>query len=216
MAQDDWRVTVTLRPEHAGRIRRALHEAEVELEAAERLSGRVIVGGQEETGVVYLYAATREGAREAGRFAAGLLAEHGLDGDVAIHRWHPVEERWESPDVPLPATDAQLAAEHERLEQDEAAESEELGAALWEVRIELLSHHEAKALAGRLEPDHSVVRRWKYLLVGAGNEAQAKEFAERLKGELPPGSTLHVEPSGALVWEAMPANPFAVLGGLGA
>ena len=61
----------------------------------------------------------------------------------------------------------------------------------------------------------SVVRRWKYLLVGADNEDQANQIAQRLQGELPGGARLEVEPSGTLAWQARPSNPFAVFGGLG-
>jgi hypothetical protein len=217
VAQDDWRVTVTLHPEHTGWLRRRLHEAEIEGEARERLGGRVIVGGGEEENLVYLYADTSDAAHEAQRIVADLLEEEGVDAHFAVDRWHPAEERWEAEDVPLPATPAELEAEQERLEQDEAEESEQLGAALWEVRIELASHGDANDLADRLEREgtYSVIRRWKYLILGADNEEQANEIAAGLKDSLPEGATLHVEPSGTLVWQLMPANPFAVLGGLG-
>jgi hypothetical protein len=217
VAQDDWRVTVSLHgEEHVGRLRQALHESGVVDEARERLGDRVVVGGGDELGVVFLYADTRDGAHEAERVVKEILAAHGLEADFSVHRWHPVEERWEDDDVPLPTTEAERAAEHERLEEDEIAESERLGGALWEVRIELESHRDASALAERLEADsYSVIRRWKYLLVGADSEDQANEIVERLRGELPPGATMHVEPSGTLVWATMGTSPFAVLGGLG-
>lgn len=213
MTSDDWRVTVKLHPEDVGGFRRDLHEAEVEDEARERLGGRVIVGGGEDEGVVFLYADTREAAREAETVAREILRTHGLEAEFAIHRWHPVEERWEDEDVPLPRSDAELRAERERLDADETAQSEQLGVALWEVRIELASHDDAAELADRLEGSYSVVRRWKYVLVGADNEDQAKDFAAQLERELPAGATIHVEPSGALVSQRV--SPFAVLGGLG-
>jgi hypothetical protein len=224
MAQDDWRVTARLHPEHAGSLRRALHEYEVEEEARERVGDRVIVGGGEDEGVVFLYAATREGAASAEQTARDILATHGIEADFTTHRWHPAEERWEDADAPLPSTDAELTREHERRGQDEIAESEELRAALWEVRIECDSHRDAAALADRLEGEAdsllpgwtvSVTRRWRYLLVGADNEDQASEIGERLRAELPPGATIHVEPSGALAWGAFRPSRFAVFGGLG-
>ena len=125
----------------------------------------------------------------------------------------------------VPRTDAERRSEHEHLEQDEIAESRRLGAALWELRIELPSHREAVEFAGRLEaggetllPDRhgSVERRWKYLLIGAGSEDEAGRIADRLRDVLPAGATVHVKPSGALAWRAQPPNPFAVFGGLGA
>jgi hypothetical protein len=124
----------------------------------------------------------------------------------------------------MPATDAEHEAEHERLEADEIAESEDLGEALWEVRIELDSHRDAVELADRIESEAddllagytvSVVRHWKYVLIGADDEDQANEIAAQVADELPDGAELKVEPSGALVWQAVKPSPFAVLGGLG-
>ena len=84
------------------------------------------------------------------------------------------------------------------------------------MRIELASHHDARALAERLENEgfHLVVRRWSYLLVGTDNEDDARELAQKLEDELPDGATIHVEPGGGTAWKAVPSNPFAVFGGL--
>jgi len=224
VAQDDWRVTVALpAEEHSGRVIASLAETEVEKDVRTALGERIVVGGGDDPGVVYLYTGTREAAREAERVVRGIVAEHGLDADYAIHRWHPEEERWEPEDVTLPTTEAEHEAEHERLEEDESEESDELGEALWEVRIELDSHRDAVAMADRIESEAddllagytiSVVRHWKYLLIGADNEDQAREIAEQLRSQLPDGAELKVEPSGALVWQSVKVSPFAVLGGL--
>lgn len=223
MDKDDWRVSVTFRDgSHTERLRQALHEHEVEADARDRLGGRVTVG--EGDGVVFLYTSTRDAAREAERVVGDILLARDLDAYFAIHRWHPVEERWEDERVPLPAPDAERQVEHERLEEDEIVESEKLDGGLWEVRVELDSHHDAATLAERLQAESdtllpgwtvSVVRRWKYLLIGADNEDQANQIAQQLKRELPPGATIQVEPSGALAWQTMGRNPFAVFGGLG-
>ncbi len=46
--------------------------------------------------------------------------------------------------------------------------------AQWEARAELASHGDAVALAARLRAeDRPVVQRWKFLVVGANNEADA-------------------------------------------
>jgi hypothetical protein len=50
--------------------------------------------------------------------------------------------------------------------------------------------------------------------VGANDEDDADELARRIGAEAPPGSTVHVEPGGGVVWQALPPNPFAVFGGL--
>ena len=51
------------------------------------------------------------------------------------------------------------------------------------------------------------MRRWTYVIAGTATREEADELAKRLHGE--------VEPGGELVWESIPANPFAVFGGLG-
>jgi hypothetical protein len=94
---------------------------------------------------------------------------------------------------------------------DETWEQQELdrGFAPWEVRVERDSHEDAEALADSLEQDgYDVVRRWRYVIVGAGSEEEARELATRLHGE--------AEPGGEVVWEVAPKNPFALFGGLGA
>jgi hypothetical protein len=224
VAQDDWRVTVTLpTEEHSGQVIASLAETEVEKDVRRALGERVVVGGGDDPGVVFLYTGARESALEAERVVRSVVGEHGIAAEYTIHRWHPEEERWEPEEVALPTTEARHEAEHERLEEDEAEESEELGEALWEVRIELDSHRDAVALADRIESEAddllagytiSVVRSWKYLLIGADNEDQAREIAEQLRGQLPAGAELKVEPSGALVWRSVKVSPFAVLGGL--
>jgi hypothetical protein len=226
VAQDDWRVTVTLpAEEHSGKLVASLAETSVEEDARAALGDRVVVGGGEDPGVVFLYTGSLEAAREAENVVRRLLDEHGVEAVAyEIDRWHPEEERWEPAEAALPVTGAEHEAEHERLEQDETAESEDLAEALWEVRIELDSHRDAVELADRIESEAdellagytvSVVRHWKYLLIGADNEDQAREIAEQLGDQLPAGAELKVEASGALVWRAVRPSPFAVLGGLG-
>jgi sugar phosphate isomerase/epimerase len=131
-----------------------------------------------------------------------------------VHRWHELEQRWEDEDVPLPRTEAERRTEHGRLEAAEAAEGRERGRTLWEVRLELPSHDDARELARRLEDEGlSVIARWTYLLVGADNEDDARELAERLRAEAP-NATVQVEPSGEMAAQVTPANPFAIFGGL--
>jgi hypothetical protein len=225
VALDDWRVTVTLpAEEHSGKLVTSLAETAVEDDARAALGDRVVVGGGDDPGVVFLYTGTIDAAREAENVVRRLVEEHGLEAAYEIHRWHPEEERWEPAEAAMPATDAEHEAEHERLEADEIAESEDLGEALWEVRIELDSHRDAVELADRIESEAddllagytvSVVRHWKYVLIGADDEDQANEIAAQVADELPDGAELKVEPSGALVWQAVKPSPFAVLGGLG-
>jgi len=130
---------------------------------------------------------------------------------LTIDRWHPLEERWEPESVPLPQTEADLRREHARREEDERALSRELGQPLWEVRVELDSHRAGEELAERLAAEgRPVVRRWRYLLLGADSEDEATALAERVQREQP-GARVHPEPSGALVWRLLGRTPLAFM-----
>ena len=207
---EDWRVTVTLREEEeaAGLLARLR-----EHEAGEAPDRRVAVSADGPH--VFLYADTEAAARAAEGAVREALGEN-LSADIALDRWHPIAEQWEDASVPLPQTDEERRAEHERLEAEEAAESQASGIAEWEVKVELESHHEAEELADRLESEGwPVVRRWTYVLVGCSNEDEAHALAERLKGQAPAAAKIEVEPGSGLAWEAMPPNPYAFFGGLG-
>jgi hypothetical protein len=212
---DDWRVTVFLFEEaDAVILVRELERAELSDERRARLGKRVAVSYWETT--VFLYADSEHVARGAHVVVRETLDRLGLDADTVLAHWHPVEQRWEDPEVPLPRTEEEWQAEHERLQAREAAESQETGEAEWEVRVELPDHDATLEFAERLEAEGiPVVQRWTYLLVGAVNEDEAHALAERLEAEVPEGSRVQVEPGGRLAWEVVPENPFAIFGGLG-
>jgi hypothetical protein len=213
---EDWRLTINVRNEkHTGQLLTALNGHEIEDEARERLGKRIAVSGGDNH--VFLYADTESAARESEQVVGKVLAAHEMTGKFKLDRWHHEEERWENASVPLPSTPEEKRVEHERLEREETSESQATGLASWEVRIELASHHDARALAEQLEHEgfEQVVRRWRFLLIGTSDEDDAHALAERLQGELPPGATIHAEPGGGMAWELMPGNPFAVMGGLG-
>ena len=208
---EDWRASATINAdEHALRLLEDLRERRVARDVRSRLGERVAVSVGD--GRVFLYAGTREAVREALRVAGDVLAEHGIEADFTVARWHPAAEEWEPADVPLPRSDSERAAEHERLEQRDTEESQATGVAQWEVRVELASHRDAVALGERLEADsYAVVRRWTFLLVGANSEDEATELARTIELFAPPGSRIEVEPSVTTDF-----TPFAVFGGLGA
>jgi hypothetical protein len=212
---EDWRLTVTLQADgHAGRLIGRLQSHEVEDDVREQLGDRVAVsrGGNH----VFLYADAESAARQAEQVVRQVLSEQKMSGEFELERWHHLEEKWEPASVPLPTTAAARRAEHEQLEEQEAAESQQSGLAEWEVRIELPSHRAASALAEQLDRQgQSIVRRWKYLIVGANNEDDADTLAQRLKAAAPPEAVIHVEPGGGIAWQALARNPFAVFGGLG-
>jgi len=201
---NDWRVTIALDDQgHAERARRSLSEQKVEEHVRRQLGSSVAVGSGDSR--IFLYAGTEVAAREAERTARDVLGREGIRAGFALHRWHPVEEEWESPDVAMPRTDAERQAEHERLEEAETEETRAAGVAQWEARVEVSSHREAVALASRLRSEGlPVVRRWKFLIVGASNEDEARELAEQIRQQAPPGAMVRTEPSGA----RLPFIPF--------
>jgi len=194
-SDDDWRVTLSVSQPQAGQEQQSASLGQAEEDIRGQVGRGVGVGAGE--GQIFLYAGTETAAAEAERIALDVLARAGLTAESAVHRWHPVEERWETPDVPMPRTAAEHEAEHQRLVDDETAESLASGTAQWEVRVELGSHRQAVALARTLEGEgRAIVRRWKFLLVGAANEDEARELAAQLEREVPPGAVVKVEMSG--------------------
>ena len=144
MADDDWRVTISpVNPAQAGELREHLSAQQVEEDVHRTLRGNVAVSSGD--GRIYLYADSEAAAAEAQRVAGEHLAAHGIQVSFALHRWHPVAEEWEDPAVPLPSTAQEAAAEHERLEESETAESLQTGVDQWEARAEFPSHREAAA-----------------------------------------------------------------------
>jgi len=201
---NDWRVTITLAdPEHVERARRSVSEHRVEEDVRRQLGRSVALGAGDSQ--IFLYAGTENAARDAERVARDILAREDIPAEFALHRWHPIEEEWENPDVALPQTEAERQAEHQRLEDAETAESLATGTAQWEARVEFPSHHEAVELADRLRSEgRTVVRRWRFLVVGANNEDDARALAEQIKREAPPDAVVSAEHSGV----SLPFIPF--------
>ena len=189
-SDDDWRVTLSVGQPQTGQ---ALRELEEDIRGQ---VGRDIGVGAGEA-QIFLYAGTETAAGEAEQIARDVLARHGITAGSAVHRWHPIEERWETPDVPVPRTAAERQAEHQRLVDAETAEALATGKAQWEVRVELGSHRQAVALGRKLEGEgRAIVRRCKFLLVGASNEDEARELADQLRREVPADAAVKVELSG--------------------
>jgi len=208
VADEDWRVTVTLPGEkHVQRVTQAVHEHEVEQDARKRLGHRVAVSADGPH--VFLYAGTEDAAREAERVLRRLLEQRQLTAEFALDRWHPVEQEWEDASVPLPQTAEEQQAERQRRVADDTQESLATGQADWEVRVELGSRHEAVELAKRLEGEgRQVIRRWQFVVVGANNEDEATALAATLRQEAPAGASVDSGP--------VPFAPFALarLGGI--
>ena len=195
MANDDWRIRIEVEEEeHAtGLLHRLSGDLDSEARelANELESRRLVVSRDGET--VFVYAATRAEAESAHAVVEAQLRAHGIEARTSrVEHWLDEEDRWD--DEP----------------PGETWEEEELdrGFAPWEVRVECASRKEAGELAERLEAEgYRPERRFHYLIVGTATREDADALAARLHGE--------VEPGGELVYEAEPANPFAIFGGMG-
>jgi len=202
-------VTVTFDDEeHVGWLGDRLRLHQVEDATRERLGGRVSVSGE---GMhVFLYADSAAAAEEAEKIVRTILSERSLAATFALDRWHPLEERWEDGSKALPDTPAERGAEHRKLETDEAAESRASGNAEWEVRVDMPSHKAAVALADRMQSEgRPPVRRWKYVIVGAVNEDDARALAKTIKARNAEAKVT-VEPAYGMVTNAITGTPFAL------
>ena len=213
---DEFRIHAAVAASDTRRLLEALEsiESSAELNAA---LGRVTVS--HDGGDIFLYADDLARARRARSELEEAMTRARVDtqAPVVVQRWHPVEERWEDADAPLPTDAASVEAEQARRDADEDRESAEYGQPEWEVRISLPSRHAAHELADRLQGEGiPVARRSHHLLVGANDEDQARELAERLRAEAPEGAQLEVAGSGRLYWDMLniPPGPFAIFGGL--
>jgi hypothetical protein len=193
---DNWRIRIELPEEtNAGtlldRLGLDLGSDEARRLAKELEGHRLAVSRDDE--VIFVYTDSQAQAERARKIVEAELADEGITAKIQVERWLPDEERW-SGEPP-----------QETWEEEEVKR----GYAPWEVRVELDSQADAEELADTLEQEgYYVVRRRRYLIVGAASEEQARELARRLHGE--------AEPGGDVVWEVAPQNPFALFGGLGA
>lgn len=213
---DDWRLAVTPQGEaDPPAVLAMVLEHELEEESMERLGRTLAVEVSAGEASVFFYGDSEDQVREAERIVGSVLEAQGLDARLEVSRWHPIEERWEDAAVPLPRSEPERRAEADRLEAEEVLESRREGP-LWEVRLEFVDHRSMSKVADRLEAEGiPVLRRWKFLLVGAESEEQGNELAGRLRQEVPEGTAVTVEGSGELVGDVAFPNPFAVFGGLG-
>ena len=192
---DDWRIRVDLEEEHAEGLleRLGLDLGSEARKLADDLEGRRLVVSRDDD-TLFVYAGSIPEAESARAVIEAELRETGAHGRVGpIEHWLADEDRWD--DEPP----QEFEPEQEVLKE---------GLSPWEVRLEAASPEEAETLAANLAADgYSVVRRYRFVLVGADSEEAARELAKRLHGE--------AEASGELVYEVLPQNPFVIFGGLG-
>ncbi|MHB1468890.1 MAG: hypothetical protein ACYCX7_07020, partial [Solirubrobacteraceae bacterium] len=118
---DEYRIRV--QTGEARKLLRALRGASVTPRERE-LVGRVATTHEDDH--VFLYADSRQVADAVAAAVARTLREQSLPGQLTLWRWHPLEERWEDANAPLPATQAEQLAERRRLGRTEDAQSRAL------------------------------------------------------------------------------------------
>jgi hypothetical protein len=214
---DDWRLHLVLADHGEARhLAKLLATGEVEHRLDDGFSERVIVSvdGPE----LFAYSGSREQAEQASAAIAEACRQHAWRVDEErLQRWHPVAEAWEDPDTPLPASEQEAEAERAELMAEEREESAAEGYPEWEVQVECHTDQDTIALSKRLDDEGlRHVRRHRFLLLGANDEDSARRLAQRLEGEIPAGSLVTVQGTLEVVAGRLPANPFAVFGGLGA
>lgn len=211
---DDWRVQVDFVKEGlADSLHDRLDAEELEHDLSRAFHDRVIVSRNGTT--IFLYAGDREQAEKARTLVEQLAQEEQEEIEVSFTRWHPEAEEWRPADEPLPADTQAQDAEHAARVARERQESEASGYPEYEVRIDLPSHSEAKELVERLDAEGlRSVHRWKYVLLGAASEDSANDLAERIRAEVPPGSSVVVEGTWREAYAERSRSPFSFLGGL--
>jgi hypothetical protein len=192
VARDDYRIKIEVDDPPTLLERLGLELGGEAGELARELEKRRLVVSQDGD-ELFVYAATRAEAERARSVIQAVLSDLGVAALTGpVERWLADEERWD----------------HEPPEETWEEEELEHGHAPWEVRVQAPSREEARALEERLEGEgYSVVRLFNHLVIGTASREDADALAARVHGE--------VEPGGALVWETIPGNPFAVFGGLG-
>jgi hypothetical protein len=212
---DDWRLHADLHEKHhAVELRGYLDGEKLEHELDEAFHERVALTYDDAE--VFCYAGSQAQAERAAELIRSLAAQNGWQIDTDIKHWHSVAEEWEDPDEALPSSDAERSAEHDELIEREREEEQSSGQPDFEVRVQCRTHHDAVAIAKQLEAEGiPSLRRWRYLLIGATDEDTANALAERIRGEAPEGSEVTALGTLHEVRAVAPANPFAILGGLG-
>ena len=191
--EDEFRVEVELDDdEHGYSLGERLRALDLDDDVRERLRPSVLV--TRDGSRIFLYTSSEPQAREAERIVRSLAEADQLSLDIAVTRWHPVEEAWKDASIPLPATPEEEQAEYEAREVAEAEEARREGRFDWQVVVHLPGRDAAVALAKRLEAEGiPAVRRWRYVVAGAVTEEDALELADRLRSELPGDADVRVD-----------------------
>jgi hypothetical protein len=212
---DDWRLQVGLH--EAGRahtLTERLEASELEHDLETSFDDRIVVS--RDAAEVFFYAGSRAQAERAEELIRSLAADHDWHVDYELKHWHESAESWEDPDMPLPESDQQRAAERAALMQAEREQARSHGYPEFEVRVQCSSRHDAAQFSERLtQAGVPSLHRWSYLVIGATDEDSANALADRLREQAPAGSTVTVEGTPQAAYAERPVSPFAIFGGLG-
>ncbi len=191
MPSDEWRVEVEIGDEEGASLGTRLEAVRLDEDARQKFGNRLVV--TRDGNHLFAYATSEGSARAAEEQIRNLLDEDEVDANVAVTRWHPVEEAWKDAATPLPKTPDEEAAERARHAAAELAEEDETGRPDWEVSVHVESIGDMRDFDRVLRAEgFHVERRWKYLMVGAATEEQAEQLAERVRRLAPEGATVDV------------------------
>jgi hypothetical protein len=148
---------------------------------------------------VFLYADTAAAATQARVVAREVLAQHQVSADCRVEYWDLSGEAWRDAAADLPgdtAADPQAAREYhadQQRQQRQRSVADRLAG--WQVRVDLPTHDDIRALADRLTSEGwPVVRRRKFLVAGADCEDDANGLAQEIQGYISPAATISVQP----------------------
>ena len=190
---DDWRIRIEVEDVRDTLLERLGVELDDEArELARGLEQRRLAVSRDGDDL-FLYAASRADAEQARAVVDEVLRQTGLAATTSgVEHWLENEERWDN-EPPGETWEEEVVDE---------------GYAPWEVRVTCASRGEARGLSEQLRAEGlEPARRFHFVLVGTATKEDAEALAQRLHGE--------VEPGGAVVYETLPGNPFAVFGGIG-
>jgi len=190
---EEYRVEVELEdPERGYSTEERIRALDLDDDARERLGSTVMVTRDESR--LFLYATSEAQAHEAERVMRELIEADELTAEIAVTRWHPVEEAWKDASLPLPTTADDEAEELAAREAAEVREAEIEGEYDWHVVVHAPGRGDAIDVAAKLAAEGLAVRRrWRYVTVGLPTEERADELAERLRTELPAAADVRVE-----------------------
>jgi hypothetical protein len=212
MAGDDWRVELDAETHGAQRLLESRHLHRIAKHVEERLGDAVRTSVDPHK--LFVYAGDEGTARRAADVLEEQAGAEGITATLTTARWHPEEERWESPDVPMPETDAEHRAEHERLQESERQDSEQLKFPAWEVEVDLPSREATEALVRRLHAEGiPLTKRGDAVVLGTDTEDDAYALAERMRAEAPEATGVKAQGSEAAAWAQLHPYPFLGFGG---